>query len=213
MEDLETRERILQQAESLFMKFGVRSVSMDDIARHLGISKKTLYHHFTDKDDMVLQVLMDHLRRNEQEFEAMREGAANAIDELARISVSMRKSMEELNPSLMFDLQKYHPKAWNCWIDYKNRYVRDSVTRNLRQGIAEGYYRTTLDPEIMSIMRMEMVQLGFDENLFPRNRFSIADVQIKVFEHFIYGLLTEKGRVLYEEYKSKVNNPETINTL
>jgi len=213
MEDLETRERILQQAESLFMKFGVRSVSMDDIARHLGISKKTLYHHFTDKDDMVLQVSMEHLKRNQKEFELMRDGAINAIDELARISVSLRKNMEEINPSLMFDLQKYHPKAWNCWIDYKNRYVRDSVTRNIRQGIAEGYYRHDLDPEVMSIVRLEVVQMVFDENLFPRNRFAITDVQMKVYEHFIYGLLTEKGRQLYEEYKSKVNNPETINTL
>ncbi|HNE30690.1 MAG TPA: helix-turn-helix domain-containing protein, partial [Saprospiraceae bacterium] len=115
MDDKEVRERILEGAEGLFMKYGIRSVSMDDIARQLGISKKTLYQHFADKDDMIQQVSLSHLSRNQQEMEDMRRQAVNAIDELALISVALRKGMEELNPSLLFDLKKYHPKAWSAW--------------------------------------------------------------------------------------------------
>ncbi|MBX7125975.1 MAG: TetR/AcrR family transcriptional regulator [Cyclobacteriaceae bacterium] len=213
MDDKEVRERILEGAEGLFMKYGIRSVSMDDIARQLGISKKTLYQHFADKDDMIQQVSLSHLSRNQQEMEDMRRQAVNAIDELALISVALRKGMEELNPSLLFDLKKYHPKAWSAWQEHKQRIVRESVARNLRQGIAEGFYRQEINPEVLSVIRLEIVELIFDEQIFPHDKYVLTKVQMEVFDHFVYGLLTDKGRALYEEYKSKVKSQEMINQL
>ncbi|MFZ6010484.1 MAG: TetR/AcrR family transcriptional regulator [Bacteroidota bacterium] len=211
MEELDIKEKILKGAEDLFMKYGVRSISMDDIARHLSVSKKTLYQHFADKEDIVTMTCKNHLERNMQEFESIRLSAKNAIDELANISVCLKRNMEDMNPSLLFDLQKYHPKAWSVWVNHKNKFIRDSVVRNLRQGIDEGYFRPEISPEVIAAVRLELVQLGFNEEVFPRERFKLPEVQIQIFDHFVYGLVTEKGRKLYQKYK-EVNNyqPSTI---
>src|SRR6201989_3381049 len=112
MEETDIKEKILKGAEELFMRYGVRSISMDDIARHLMVSKKTLYQHFEDKEDLVTQASETHIEKSRKQYEALTESPANAIDELARISVCLRNDMNGMNHSLLFDLQKYHPRAW-----------------------------------------------------------------------------------------------------
>lgn len=208
MEELETKDKILRGAESLFMKYGVRSISMDDIARHLSVSKKTLYQHFADKEDIITMVSQAHMQRSLEEFNEIRANSTNAIDELARMSVTLKKNMEEINPTLLFDLQKYHPRAWAGWQEFKMKCIYESVQRNLQQGIAEGYYRTDINPEVISILRMAQVEIGFDERIFPQHRFRLAEVQMQIFDHFVHGIVTDKGRKLYEKYKQ--NLPETI---
>lgn len=211
MEDNGTKEKILRAAEELFTRYGVRSISMDDIARHLSVSKKTLYQHFADKEDIVTLACKGHLGRHANEFEAIRQTAKNAIDELAKISLCLKRTMQEMNPSLLFDLQKYHPKAWAEWMDHKNKHIRCSVVRNIRQGIEEGYFRPEIDPEVAASVRLELLQLAFDEQIFPREKFRLPDVQMQIFDHFVYGLVTDKGRKLYQKYK-EVNQqqPSTI---
>jgi TetR/AcrR family transcriptional regulator, cholesterol catabolism regulator len=205
MEETNIKEKILKGAEELFVKYGVRSISMDDIARHLSVSKKTLYQHFADKEDIVTMTCRQHLDRNCTEFDAIRDNAKNAIEELANLSGCLKRNMEHMNPSLLFDLQKYHPKAWTVWLDHKNKFIRESVVRNLKQGMQEGYFRPEINPEIIAAMRLELVQLAFDESVFPRERFRLAEVQMSIFDHFVYGLVTEKGRKLYQKYKEKLN--------
>ncbi|MBA4055687.1 MAG: hypothetical protein C0490_13310 [Marivirga sp.] len=145
-----------------------------------------------------------------QEFELIRKSAKNAIDELAKISLCLKQNSEEVNPSLLFDLQKYHPRAWNVWVDHKNKFIRESVVRNLSQGIEEGYFRAEIDKEVIAAMRLELVELVFDEQIFPPSRFKLSDVQMQIFDHFVYGLVTEKGRRLYQKYKEtlvELSNP------
>lgn len=185
---------------------------MDDIARHLAVSKKTLYQHFADKEDIVLQACKGHLGRHASEFESIKRTAKNAIDELAKISVCLKQMMQDMNPSLLFDLQKYHPRAWGEWIDHKNNHVRNSVSSNIRQGIEEGYFRPDIDPEVAASVRLELLQLAFNEEVFPREKFRLAEVQMQIFDHFVYGLVTDKGKKLYQKYK-EVNQQQlsTIN--
>lgn len=211
MEDINIKEKIQKGAEDLFMRYGVRSISMDDIARHLSVSKKTLYQHFADKEDIVTITCQSHLNRNVNEFQSIRKTAKNALEELAQLSCCLKKNMQEINPSLLFDLQKYHPKAWNVWLNHKNKFIRESVVRNLKQGIEEGYFRPEIDPEVIAAVRLELVQLAFNEEIFPREKFRLPDVQMQIFDHFVFGLLTDKGRKLYLKYK-EVNIPQPLKT-
>ena len=192
------------------MKYGVRSVSMDDIARHLSVSKKTLYQYFADKDEIVTQVARVHIERTRVEFDGLRSEAKNALDELMRLSVCLKRNAQNMNPSLLFDLKKYHGQAWGVWADHKNKYIRESVVRNLRQGMEEGLFRSNLNPEVLAAMRIEIIQLPFDGQTFPAERYNVAEVQGQIFDHFMYGLLTEKGRKLYEKYKQEPANLELI---
>ena len=209
MEDSNTRDKILKGAEGIFTKYGVRSISMDDIARHLSVSKKTLYQHFTDKEDIVTLVFESVLSESRKEFEAIHETAENAIDELAKLSVCLKKNVDEINPSLLFDLHKYYPKAWAVWLEFKRMCIYDSIKKNLDQGIAEGFYRPEINTEILSIVRMALIETAFDDKTFSHDKFKMTEVQMQIFEHFVYGILTEKGKKQYLRCKEK-NAPETV---
>ena len=201
MEDIDIKEKILKGAESLFMKYGIRSISMDDIARHLSVSKKTLYQHFVDKDELVTMVTQSHMSYNKKMYEAIRKQSENSIDELHKIGMQVRRHMEEQNPSLLFDIQKFHPKAWNAWIEHRNNYIYNSVVRNIKQGIKDGLIRPEINPEIFAQLRLATIQVCCDEQHFPHDKFNMAEVQSQVFEQFVYGLCTEKGKKLYLKYK------------
>jgi TetR/AcrR family transcriptional regulator, cholesterol catabolism regulator len=203
MEETGTKEKILHGAVELFMKYGLRSISMDDIARHLTVSKKTLYQHFADKEDLITLVLATHIEVNRKQYEAIAKNAKNAIDELAQISVCLRKDMTETNPSVLFDLQKFHPKAWEVWLNHKNKYIYQEVVRNIKQGIEEGYYRADVNPEVLAAIRIELISMGFDQTIFPQSSFSLAEVQSQIFDHFVYGLCTDKGKKLYQKHKEQ----------
>jgi AcrR family transcriptional regulator len=206
MEEINIKEKIQKGAEELFMRYGVRSISMDDIARHLSVSKKTLYQHFADKEDIVTMTCKAHLDRNANDFQAIRTNARNAIEELVQLSMCLKRNMQDMNPSLLYDLQKYHPRAWSVWMNHKNKFIRDSVVRNLKQGVSEGYFRSEIDPDVIAAVRLELVQVAFNEEIFPREQFRLPDVQMQIFDHFVYGLLTEKGRKLFQKYREVNHN-------
>jgi AcrR family transcriptional regulator len=210
MEESEQREKLLKGATELFMRYGLRSVSMDDIARQLGVSKKTIYQYFTDKDDMVATVVKSHMEREQEQFEEITRVSKDAVDEMVRLSYRLKESMRETNPTVLYDMQKYHPRAWGEWLSFKNKVIRESIVRNLRSGMAEGYFRADLHLDIIANMRLEAVQMGFDQSIFPRDKYSLPDVQVQLFEHFVQGVLTDKGRGLYQQYKEKtveISNP------
>lgn len=185
------------------MRYGIRSVSMDNISNHLGVSKKTLYQYFKDKDEMVFSVTEAHILKDKEDLAKMAGIAKNAVEELVMLSACLRENFRDMNPSLLFDLQKYHHKAWSLWIDYKNNYIKSHIERSINQGKSEGTFRAELDTEMIAILRMETIQLPFDPTLFPKDKFAMAEVQMQIFEHFIYGLFTDKGKKLYEKYKQK----------
>lgn len=211
MEEQDIKDRILRGAEELFLRYGVRSVSMDDVARHLSVSKKTLYQYFADKDEIVTMVASYHMEKDQKQYEGFRLTAKNAIDELVKISGCLKRDFQKMNPSLLFDLQKYHAKAWAAWLSHKQKYIRDSVVRNLKQGIEEGFFRPEINPAVLAKARLELIQLTFNEDIFPSVQYNLAEVNSQLFDHFVYGLLTDKGRKVYEKYKQQqISNPETI---
>jgi TetR/AcrR family transcriptional regulator, cholesterol catabolism regulator len=203
MEELDSKEKLLKGAEELFLRYGLRSVSMDDIARHLGISKKTIYQHFADKDEVVATVAKGHMENQREQFEAIFKQSKNSVEELVRISYCLKETMKGVNPSLLFDMQKYHQKAWNEWLSFKHKFIRENIVRSLKQGIEEGAFRDDIDMDIIATMRLEQVQMAFDNSIFPRHRYNVPEVQAQLFDHFIHGLFTDKGRKLYQKYKQQ----------
>lgn len=210
MEEIETKDKILEGAMALFMKYGVRSVTMDDIARHLGISKKTLYQHFADKDDLVYKMSETFLQKNFKRYESIAQASKNSIEELSQISVCMKQDLEQLNPSVLFDLQKYHPKAWSLWQSHKARVITQSVIQNIRKGIEEGFYRSDINPETMAIARVMLIEGAFDPEKFPRDKFNFVNVQTQLSELFVNGLCTEKGKKLYQKFKETNYQPSIL---
>jgi TetR/AcrR family transcriptional regulator, cholesterol catabolism regulator len=212
MDDKDNKEKLLRGAEELFMRYGLRSVSMDDIARHLGVSKKTIYQHFADKDEVVATVAKGHMLKQREQFDLIARQSRNAVEELVQISMCLKENMKNINPSLLFDMQKYHQKAWSEWLSFKQKFIRENVIRSLRQGIGEGVFRDDIEVDIIATMRLELLQMAFDNVIFPRHKFSVPEVQAQLFDHFIYGIFTDKGRKLYQKYKQQNPQPYTIST-
>ena len=206
---MDTKQRIIEKTDELFHRYGIRSVTMDDIARALGISKKTIYQFFKDKDEIVTTVSKYHMEHEREEIEGIFNEPANAIEELYNVSLCLRKNVADINPSIVYDLQKYHAKGWQVFLDYKENVFKKTLKQSLERGIREGYYRAEIDPDILATLRMEEIQLAFDNNVFPTSRFNFKEVQTQIFEHFIFGILTPKGQELYKETisaKTKTQN-------
>jgi len=207
MDELDIREKILEGTELLFTRYGIRSVSMDDIARHLSVSKKTLYQHFADKDELVFRMSERYLAKTSRNYEEIQNTSSNSVEELSRISIRIKQDFESMNPSLLFDLQKFHPKAWNLYNQHKANVINESVVRNINQGIKDGLFRSDLNPNILARVRMAMLESGFNENIFPRDEFNFLEVQSQIFELFVHGLCTDKGRKQYLKYKQDHYQP------
>ena len=197
---MEAKEKILTSAGELFIRYGIRSVTMDDVARDASMSKKTLYQYFDNKDGLVTEVSRRHFENETKELEEIHEQANDAIHEILLVSQCIRQHVFKMNPSLLFDMQKYHGAAWEEYLSYKHSKIRGHIESNIQRGIAEGYFRPEIDPEVMSIFRVEQVQLVFNPKIFPLDKFDFPTVQIQLMDHFIHGLLTDGGRLKYEEY-------------
>src|SRR5690606_16942528 len=101
------------------------------------------------------------------------------------------------------DIQKYYGDAWAIFLKFKENVFYKSIEDTIERGIEEGYFRKDVNPEILSIMRMEQVQSCFDSKLYPREKFSFKEVQMQLLDHFIHGLLTAEGKKLLDEYEKK----------
>lgn len=193
----------MSQADQLFNRYGIRSVTMDDIARDLGISKKTIYQYFADKEEMVMEVTRAAVAEQRCEWEAVTNVARDAVHEIILAAEHIEKAFRSMNPSLLYDLRKYHPSAWDLYLEHKDSHFYQQVVDNLRRGIAEGYYRKELNVEVIAKLRMEQVQMGFDPKVFPPDRYPLADVQLQLLDHFIHGIVTLKGYSLVIQYKKE----------
>lgn len=200
---MEAKERILLKSHELFNRYGIRSISMDDIAAQLGMSKKTLYQYYTDKDDLVNAVFDIALRDNQERCTAFKQQRENAIHEIFLSFDMLREMLVNMNPSLLFDLQKYHPTAFGKYLSFKNDFLYQIIKSNLEQGIEEELYRPEIDVEILSRYRLYSVMLAFNPDVFPGSRTNILHIEEQLIEHFIYGLATPKGQKLIQKYKDQ----------
>lgn len=196
----DNKEEIVETAEDLFMAYGVRSVTMDDICRKLAISKKTIYSHYKDKDEVVSVVTQRFLEREKQMITEIKEKSNDAIHELIMISGYLKEHLQSINPSVLFDLQKYYRHAWDIYLKFKEKVFLQAIAETLRWGIQEGYFRKDINVDILSVLRIEEIQLTFDSGVFPREKFDFMKVQMQLFTHFIRGIVTPEGAELIKKY-------------
>jgi AcrR family transcriptional regulator len=200
------KERILAEAERLFWKFGVRSVTMEDIARQLGISKKTIYQHFSDKEQILYQVIQDKTGRNQSEMECMVIGTDNPVEEILNVLKLMHKNADKVSPNFLNDIKRYYPQAFALFRQYKEGQIMRSILENIQKGIAQGLYRSDINPAILARLRVEQIELAFNNDIFPTDQYSMHDIQAELMHHFVRGMLTETGFTIYNQYVKQYNH-------
>lgn len=200
---METKERILVKSNELFSRYGIRSVSMDDIAAQLGMSKKTLYQYYTDKDELVNAVFDIILHNNKcQCLECVKKGE-NAIHEVFLSFDRVEEMLATMNPSVLFDMQKYHPSAFKKFDEFQNGFLYKIIKANLERGIKEELYRDNIDTDILSRYRLHSIVLSFNSDVFPSNKTGLVYIEHQLMEVFLWGIATTKGQKLIQKYKNQ----------
>ncbi len=202
---MNTEKNILDNATNLFMQYGLKSVTMDDIAGKSGVSKKTIYQFFKDKNDIIKSSIKDHFEKHRHNILEAMNSTKTATEALIELSSCMKKQVEAINPAVLYDLQKYYPKSYQKVVEFKQEFMLDLVINMLNKGITDGTFRKEINVEILAIMRIEQVQMAFNPQIFPRDKFDFKAVNFQMFEHFVHGILTEKGR---KQYNNLMNNNE-----
>jgi hypothetical protein len=119
---------------------------------------------------------------------------------MKHISVMFAKT----NPNIFYDLQKYHPKAWNHFKAFKNDCMAQMVERSIERGKKEGLVREDINSKVLSRMRIEQVEMGLNPDVFPPDKFKIVEIQLSMLDHFLHGICTLKGHKLINKYKQLI---------
>lgn len=189
----EKRLEILERASAVYMKYGIKSVTMDDLARELGISKKTIYKHFDDKSDLVQSIVEMKIGMEEAICTNCVQCSENAIDNLVQISKIIVEHIGTMNPAVFFDLKKYHPEAWQLMEQHQWNFVLNQIIENVNQGIKEGLFREHLNPEIVGRLYVASIDNIFNPDIFPWPKFTFQTVYSEMIRFHIKGLVNENG--------------------
>lgn len=200
---MEAKERILVKANELFTRYGIRSVSMDDIAAQLGMSKKTLYQYYRDKDELVNAFFDVILTSNKSQCLECTQKGENAIHEVFLSFDMVEEMLTAMNPSVLFDMQKYHPSAFKKFDEYRNGFLYKMIRANIEKGIDEELYRKDIDVDILSRYRLHSVVLSFNSEVFPNNKTNLVHIEQQLLEVFLWGIATPKGQKLIQKYKNQ----------
>lgn len=202
-EKMETKERIAAKAEELFMQYGIRSVSMDDIANNLAMSKKTVYQYFADKDELVEAVVDGHIDIVEGDCINCRKDAKDAIHEIFLTMEHIMQEFKNMNPMLLYDLEKFHFKAYQRFKNYKDKFLLQIIRNNIEWGIKEELYRADLNVDVLSKYRIESIMIPFNVAVFPPGKYNLVQTSQIMIENFTYGLATIKGHKLIQKYNEQ----------
>lgn len=203
---MDVKERILLKSHELFNRYGIRSVSMGDIATQLGISKKTVYQYYIDKDDLVGAVFTSMMEENRKWCCLDRQKADNAIHEVFLAFDRLIDMFTHMNPSVLYDMEKYHPAVFKKYKEFKNDFLYEMIRGNLENGISEGFYRADIDVDILTRFRIHCIMLSFNTDVFPGNQNQLLQIEMQLLEHFLYGMATCEGQELIEKYKQQRKN-------
>ncbi len=198
---------LIEKASDLFIVYGIKSMTMDEIARQLGISKKTLYQFVSNKNELVDKVVTCKIDEEQHGVCQVVEPKGNAIDQLMELTAFVRSNMRKMHPSVMFDLQRYHQESWKRIQQHKEHFIYETIKTNLEKGVKDGLYRDNLNPDIVARFYLSMVNTVLNpiESGFMDPGYEASEVHEQMMRYHIRGIANEKGRNYLKE-KFKANN-------
>jgi len=199
---MDTRERIIVETGKLFVKYGIRSMTMDALAEEMRVSKRTIYEHFKDKEDLLLEVVRYHREKETGEAHRIIEGCGSAIEAMFRIMKRSIQQMRQMNPLFLHDFQKYHAGVLEQLTGHDD--IRDyQVTMNLLEtGIRQGVFRKEINLEIVNRTLHELFKLFGPDCSMTQDGFSRKELFDHIVVPYFRGISTQKGLELLESHRS-----------
>ena len=198
---MELKDRIKQKADELYRRYGIKSVTMDEIASQMGVSKKTIYHWFSDKNELVDAVVAEMLEYNKTCCRNSQMQAQNAVQEVYLGMESLQEMLDNMNPSILYDIERGHPQTFKKFTEFKYNFLFELMKKNIERGKNEGLYRQEINAELISKVRIETIMLAFNQNIFPKNQYSLLYIQQELLGYFLFAMVTPKGYKLITKYQ------------
>ncbi|WP_439182849.1 TetR/AcrR family transcriptional regulator [Carboxylicivirga taeanensis] len=191
----EKRLEITQGALKLFCQYGIKSVSMDDIARELGMSKKTLYQSINDKHQLVEDALQIAFNQDIELLSIFKQEGLNAIEQFLKFRNMMEPHIGQYHPTIIYDLKKYYPALLNDFKEKQKEYILDAYTSNIRQGKKEGFYHEDINENVIARLLLAHHIYTFDDTNGLFTAIELRDMELfsEVFKYHFRGICTEKG--------------------
>ena len=206
MTDNDTKyQSIIKSAFKILFENGIRNISMDDLCRHMGISKKTLYKYVENKSDLLQKVgnyIHSEIKNAIIELEKT---DLNAIDILLEMSKIPGKLFSQINPIISFEMQKYYPQTFERSQLNRKVLITDSIRKNLDQGINEGLYRQDLNKDIIAHLYYKKIEDFHTLSGETMKKYTFEKIFEVMFENHIRGIANKKGIEYFEKQKAKLN--------
>jgi AcrR family transcriptional regulator len=195
---MEAADRIVQAAYHLFIKFGIRSVTMDDVSREISVSKKTLYRCFKDKDELVRITIGKHIAQMNSTIEQIQQREEDPILQIVNIAEFMVHFKREINPAVLYDLRKYHPETYELLVQHRDTAAYNNIMQNIESGISKGYFRTDLDVEVVTRIWVFLVFSLFENEIFSGSEIQFERAYKEMVRYHLNGIATPAGREKFE---------------
>lgn len=197
-----TKLKILKGAEELIFKYGIKNITMDDIARHLSMSKKTIYKYYKEKDEIVHSLMQLSIEDDKCRFKKTYDNSQNVVEEVFEMMKEMREVFSKINPIVFHELSKYYPETWKEFQNFKSGFIQSMVEQSLTKGQVDGHIRKDINVKLLAKLRVENIEMTLSGTIFPHDKYNMIDVQLAITEHFLYGVCTLKGHKLINKYKN-----------
>jgi TetR/AcrR family transcriptional regulator, cholesterol catabolism regulator len=202
------KAEILNRVAQIVLRFGIKSVTMDDLARELAVSKKTLYAHFGDKRKMIQMLVAEQVQLDKSCCESKRKEALNAIDEMFQVTAFVTERLKTANITFFYDLRTSYPKAFKTMEDYKWGYIQQTIIDNINRGKSEGIYRQDMDSVVVAKVYLLSVDMIFGGQAFLDAQKTPYELFLEIFHLHMRGIVNEKGLELLIEHLKYVKEQQ-----
>lgn len=203
---MDLTSEILTRARTLFTKCGVKSITMDDLASGMGISKKTLYEKIDSKASLIEQMIQHHIREEKRSLSKIKSQSHNAVEEMILIAKYVIQLLQQVSPTVIFEIKKYYWDSWKKLEKLNNEHILQVIQQNLKQGIEQGYYRQDLSIEIISRHYVTLASTITDLELFPAGHYSMDRIFKETILYHLRGITTPAGWELCLKHFSNSDN-------
>ncbi|MBS3915458.1 MAG: TetR/AcrR family transcriptional regulator [Bacteroidetes bacterium] len=197
---MEQVRKVIDTAWGMFKRFGVRSVSMDDVAREMSISKKTLYRCFRDKNELITKTMDHDLEVIEAGVDKVLSEETNPVHQVIRIAHFVSSYLKEINPSMIYDLQKYHPEIYAHFTNYRQNTFINKVLGNIKAGIQQGFYRDDLEQNTTAYLYLCLMNHGPETLIQMNKEASYADFYLEIIKYHLNAICTPKGLEVAKDF-------------
>lgn len=195
---MDSDNKIIKKAMGLFMRYGLKSITMDEVARSLGISKKTLYQVVDNKADLIKKAMQVHIKNEKYALDEIHANSENAIDEMLKVGRFISQLLQQMNPSVVYDLKKYYPDGWKMMESLHFEYTYKMIKMNIERGMKENLYRADLNSDIISRLYVGRMDLVVDKNLFPFGEYTFLQIHENFINYHLYALMSKQGVAVFE---------------